>query len=254
MKKRFCCVLCAGLVISSMFISAAAQTQPETELLLTAAPSAETYSLAVNGETLDLGENSVYISGGKLMVPVRKVAEKLGFSVSWNNSENSGIIDEDIEQSALPPSQDDTNEGPLLSVAPDIGGGGQNGFSEFSPSDISEISQKLGYSFKIPAYLPDGYEASNASLMFESLVQITYKSPQGEMTYRTEKTNEDISGDHTEYENIQSENINGATVTLKGSKDNCSLAVWSSEGSSYSVHCLPEIAYGEMIKIIENLK
>ena len=93
MKKRFCCVLCAGLVISSMFISAAAQTQPETELLLTAAPSAETYSLAVNGETLDLGENSVYISGGKLMVPVRKVAEKLGFSVSWNNSEKSVHLD-----------------------------------------------------------------------------------------------------------------------------------------------------------------
>ena len=170
------------------------------------------------------------------------------------SGENSGIIDEDIEQSALPPSQDDTNEGPLLSEAPDIGGGGQNGFSEFSPNDISEIAQKLGYSFKIPAYLPDGYKASNASLMFESLVQITYKSPQGEMTYRTEKTNEDISGDYTEYENIQSENINKTAVTLKGSKDNCSLAVWSSEGSSYSVHCLPEITYGEMIKIIENLK
>lgn len=170
------------------------------------------------------------------------------------SGENSGIIDEDIEQSALPPRQDDTNEGPLLSEAPDIGGGGQNGFSEFSPSDISEIAQKLGYSFKIPAYLPEGYEASNASLMFESLVQITYKSPQGEMTYRTEKTNEDISGDYTEYENIQSENINKTAVTLKGSKDNCSLAVWSSEGSSYSVHCLPEITYGEMIKIIENLK
>ncbi len=65
---------------------------PETSeaLEIAPAPYADSYSVVVGGETLDLGENAVYVSDGHLMIPLRAVAEKLGFTVTWD-AEYRGI-------------------------------------------------------------------------------------------------------------------------------------------------------------------
>lgn len=54
------------------------------------APAPQKYSVTVNDEKLDLGANEAYILNDKIMIPLRRVAEKLGFKVEWD-AENKGV-------------------------------------------------------------------------------------------------------------------------------------------------------------------
>lgn len=60
------------------------------------------YSVVVNNETVDLGKNKIYVSDdGAVMVSVRAIAEKLGYTVGWDDI-NKGIkIDNGIINSTL---------------------------------------------------------------------------------------------------------------------------------------------------------
>lgn len=49
------------------------------------------YSVMIDNATLDLGENKIYVSkSGAVMIPVRAIAEKLGYTVKWDNA-NQGV-------------------------------------------------------------------------------------------------------------------------------------------------------------------
>lgn len=119
---------------------------------------------------------------------------------------------------------------------------------------VGEICDSLGYRIAVPNYLPDGYKKDSALLMFDSLVQIEYSSADDTLVYRTEKTDEDISGDHNEYEYVETHRIHNADVMLKGTGKGFCLAVWNSNGSSYSLSSKSAIDRDVMIKIIENIK
>ena len=53
--------------------------------------------------------------------------------------------------------------------------------------------------------------------MFEKLIRISYTNDTDTIIYRTEKTDEDISGDYNVYEKTETEQINDNTVTMKSS-------------------------------------
>lgn len=119
---------------------------------------------------------------------------------------------------------------------------------------VDEICDSLGYRIAVLNYLPDGYEQVSASLMFGSLVQIEYSGNDDTLVYRTEKTNDDVSGDYNEYEYTETHRIQNADVTLKGTGKGFCLAVWNANGSSYSLSSESAIDRDVMIKIIENIK
>ena len=52
------------------------------------------------------------------------------------------------------------------------------------------------------------------------------------MTFRKAQGDEDISGDHNEYETVQEIEIQAVSVTMKGSEGKCSLALWQKDGFS----------------------
>lgn len=85
-------------------------------------------------------------------------------------------------------------------------------------SSIDELKKQIGYNFKIPKYMPSGYKTDNISLMFEKLIRISYTNDTDTIIYRTEKTDEDISGDYNVYEKTETEQINDNTVTMKSSE------------------------------------
>lgn len=89
---------------------------------------------------------------------------------------------------------DVVNDPPVLAVNP---------FEEMT--SLEEAGEKVGYEVMSPSYLPDGYETDCISLIFGELVEVTYKnSDGGEITYRTQKTESDVSGDYNSYESTES--------------------------------------------------
>lgn len=117
--------------------------------------------------------------------------------------------------------------------------------------DIAALRTAAGYDFKVPSYIPDGYEFDSASLMFGNLVQIVYVKNDNRLIYRTERTDDDISGLYNEYE-VETADVSGISVTLKSDGGKCCAAVWVDE-ESYAVISDEGIDKEEMIKITESV-
>ena len=69
---------------------AANMTAAFAEELPVLGSASDTFSVTADGSAIDLGANKIYKSGDKLMLPVRTIAEKLGFTVGWD-AEHQGI-------------------------------------------------------------------------------------------------------------------------------------------------------------------
>lgn len=117
---------------------------------------------------------------------------------------------------------------------------------------FSDVRQQLGYDFKVPQYLPEEYKLDTVSLMFGSLVQISYLSENDEIVYRTEKTDADISGDYNVYDTVETEIINGVDTTLKGSDGVFYGAVWNDGEMSYSIGSTNGFEKDTIVKIVES--
>lgn len=83
MKKFICTILACGILAS------AAAVYAEEPMVIAPAPTSG-YSIVIENDTLDLGGDTVYELNKHMMVPLRAVAEKLGFKVEWDG-ENQGI-------------------------------------------------------------------------------------------------------------------------------------------------------------------
>lgn len=84
MKKFIGIMSICGILATSSFMGAFAEES------MVIAPAPQKYSVTVNDEKLDLGANEAYILNDKIMIPLRRVAEKLGFKVEWD-AENKGV-------------------------------------------------------------------------------------------------------------------------------------------------------------------
>ena len=74
------------------------------------------------------------------------------------------------------------------------------------------------------------------------------------MIIRKSRGSEDISGDFNEYNTVTETEVNGNTVTIKGSGDEFILALWVSGDYSYSVSVSSGISENALKEIIEKIK
>lgn len=81
-----------AIAAGSILMTSAANVFADEPMLVTAAP-VTAYTIEINGEMLKLGANAVYESNGKFMIPVRAVAEKLGFKVTWDEEKQGVKLD-----------------------------------------------------------------------------------------------------------------------------------------------------------------
>ena len=93
--------LCAVMMLGST-AALAAESEP---MLISPAPTESetiigTPQITVNGDVVDLSNSNlsqyIFEANGNIMVPLRAVAEKMGYTVSWD-SENNAFIAEDNE-------------------------------------------------------------------------------------------------------------------------------------------------------------
>lgn len=162
----------------------------------------------------------------------------------------------------IPPLESKPNEIPIdLPTSSNPNAGGENDENDMSVSapnfgseslSYSEITEKVGYAFKLPQFMPSEYKMTDMKLMFDELIQIEYLSSKDTVIFRTEKTDGDISGDYNVYENVQTVKISGTDVTLKGDGEKISVAVWNNE-NAYSISSSYGTDKETIIKIIENI-
>lgn len=94
-KKLFAGALCATVLAASALPALAAETMPlapnpSAGLI---APSPASYTVESDGALVDLRGLAPYEKAGRVMIPVRAVAESLGFTVTWEQETQSVKID-----------------------------------------------------------------------------------------------------------------------------------------------------------------
>ena len=89
MKKSAVTIILAAAVTATSFAAVSA-AEPEQEIMLIASAP---YTLNVNGKTAGV-KYEVYKENDKIMVPLRFVAENLGFKVEWNEENQAVRLDD----------------------------------------------------------------------------------------------------------------------------------------------------------------
>lgn len=287
MKKLIAFSLCAVLALS-LSVSAFAEEPvliapaPQEEEPMDIAPAPETepqtgYALRIDGE--DSGVRAC------IMVPLRAVAEKLGFEVVWNG-DGTIFLDDGIMHSTITLGEDlyqvtTSIEGAVgmsapfsLGMAPyaidgttyaplglfDALLGSQQGAVTMEngviclntdplgesesvqiPSPLREYetladaAQAVGFELTVPASI-NGSDSQDFLTISGEMLQVIYRKGEEE-TARIRKAagDEDISGNYAAYPQVNTMDVDGAQVTLKGESDKVSLATWTADGYTYAV-------------------
>ena len=124
-------------------------------------------------------------------------------------------------------------------------------------TDMDEAQRLTGFRLDAPEKLG---EYSNRSIIVydKTMIEADYMNEDGSITgfcVRKAAGTDDVSGDYNEYPSVKAESINGCKVTLKGSDNTISLAVWTANGYSYSLSAMSQpVELSEMKNMISEIK
>ena len=251
-----CLLICFLVVSVSKNFSRTDIMPPVTNTPSTFAPVSKQQDSAVSeppSTEISQGYEPVEQQGGKSgNNAVYKPAEE---TTEAKDDESASLITPEQSENYIPPlSENHTvkeDDPPEMSSGNDFVGIPVNPITEWE--NFSDVCEQLGYDFKIPKYIPEGYKLDTVSLLFESLVQISYLSENDEILYRTERTMEDISGDYTVYDTVETEIINGIDTTLKGGGEEFYGAVWNDGETSYSIKSTNGLERDTLVKMAESV-
>lgn len=117
-------------------------------------------------------------------------------------------------------------------------------------ASAEELSEKAGFTVEELKELPFDVSDVSYTWQWNEFAQIDYMGEDNALMYRKALGDEDISGVYTEYANVQNQDINGDTVTIKGTDALCYLATWQSDGYTYAVYADNGISYDDMNEMI----
>ena len=125
-----------------------------------------------------------------------------------------------------------------------------NGIEECASLD--DLSAKVNFPVTDLNSLPFTPDKTTYLSFWNNLAEIDYTSDLNSITFRKSKENTDNSGDYNEYPTTEIINISGVSVTLKGTGQTVSLAVWQNGDFSYSISVNNGISKQEITTLIEN--
>lgn len=121
-------------------------------------------------------------------------------------------------------------------------------------SSLSELSEAIGFSVKEVQIVPFEVEKVQYIAYWKELGEIQYIGENNTLTIRVSAFNEDISGDYSVYSDTKNITISGHSVTIKGDDSKYSLAVWESDGISYSMNFDQSVPEQVMVTTINSLQ
>lgn len=116
---------------------------------------------------------------------------------------------------------------------------------------VDEAKKAVNFEAPVPTKVTDGYKLDYISTLDGELLQIVYRNAEDkQISYRTAKGSEDISGDYNVYDTSEELQVGGNTVTVKGIGGKYYLAIWEDGESAYSLGMSAGADKAEMLKII----
>lgn len=135
-------------------------------------------------------------------------------------------------------------QGNLQQVVPDI--------MEYSSN--KELSDAIGFKVCEIKKLPMEIAEVKYIAYWGEIAQIEYINPNNTLTLRMAISDDDISGDYYNYSIIKNIFEDNNTVTIKGDGEKYTLAVWQSEGYSYSLKISNGVSESEMLKLVGSVQ
>ena len=127
-----------------------------------------------------------------------------------------------------------------------------NPYAEYDT--LEEAENTIGFEISVPDSY-GGYTEPYYAVIEGKILEVQYYNGDDRgMIIRKSRGSEDISGDFNEYNTVTETEVNGNTVTIKGSGDEFSLALWGSGDYSYSVSVISGISESALKEIIEKIK
>lgn len=128
-----------------------------------------------------------------------------------------------------------------------------NPFAEYDT--LEEAESAVGFDITVPDSYGDYSELSYMVVGGEMLEVQYYDAGENRGMYiRKAPGSDDISGDINQYDDIREIQVGGNTVTIKGSGDEFSLALWVSGDYSYSVSVSSGLSENALKEIIEKIQ
>ena len=229
------------------------------------ADAASGYTLQVNGAATDIDVC--------VMVPLRALAEELGFTVTWNGSSvrvDTGDVHTDVTIGvdryvittshedmvgmsapfslgcapyatngvtyvplslfdALLGNQEDaiTGDTGVISIKTDTSAQIPNPFVDCDT--LAQAEELAGFSLTLPADV----KTDGISVLSDNMIQVLCEDG---LSIRKALGDEDISGDYHSYPQVETVTVEGHAVTLKGTGNQVTVAVWTADGYTYAVY------------------
>jgi len=133
---------------------------------------------------------------------------------------------------------------PPLQITPDI----------VSYHSAAELSDAIGIAVKEIQELPFEIESVKFTSYWGELAEIEYAGSDNTAIFRMASGNKDVSGYYNEFTSVESHEINGYDVTMKGIDGQYLLAVWQNNGYSYSVQFIEPVSQQIMLDTIQSIK
>lgn len=119
---------------------------------------------------------------------------------------------------------------------------------------ISELSEAVGFTIKTMQDVTFEIDTVEYTSYWGELAEVKYKGYYNMAVLRMALGNNDISGDYSEYNTIKNCIINGYNITFKGNNDKYNLAIWQSNGFSYSLQFVESVSEQEILTSIKSLQ
>ena len=113
-----------------------------------------------------------------------------------------------------------------------------------------ELSKKVGFEVADIASLKEQSLETHYMAFADGMAQIIYTVGEKDIYYRKSSGSEDNSGDYNEYAVVETVDVEGIVVTLKGNDGGYSLALWESDGYSYSLGGLDGVSKEELVELV----
>ncbi|MDY6324008.1 MAG: DUF4367 domain-containing protein [Catonella sp.] len=120
-------------------------------------------------------------------------------------------------------------------------------------SSAEELSKAAGFKVTDLQNIPFTVTDTSYQFLFGSMAEIDYTGAGGEsISYRVSEGTDDNSGDYTEYEKVENEEINGITYKFSGDGKLVNLITWTDGKYAYSISITEGTTEENALKLINN--
>lgn len=121
---------------------------------------------------------------------------------------------------------------------------------------LEEAENAAGIELELPQEISGAKPTLYLTWYESEYIEAVYTDGEGEEAARVRKAagDEDISGDYNDYEETNTAELDGITVTFKGDSEKIMLAVWQNGGYTYAVSVSAGTARSDMEALVRAVK